>query len=189
MGDFKLNSRDATEKLKAEGTDINSKTLYSMMHSGAAPMPAFPKNMATNHKQLETQTVNTPKLEGETEEQYIERLTEEYKKKINDATPPALVARAVSFIQAMASKVFEKPASEEMQAARLNTCYECVHFLLSLENPEQIGHCKACGCQVNAMTSLAAKSKILKSSCPKNLWLDVTIDPAAVALPIADPPA
>ena len=184
-----MNSRDATEKLKAEGTDINSKTLYSMMHSGAAPMPAFPKNMATNHKQLETQTVNTPKLEGETEEQYIERLTEEYKKKINDATPPALVARAVSFIQAMASKVFEKPASEEMQAARLNTCYECVHFLLSLENPEQIGHCKACGCQVNAMTSLAAKSKILKSSCPKNLWLDVTIDPAAVALPIADPPA
>ena len=188
MGDFKLNTRDAKEKLNAEGTEINDQTMYAMMHSDARKMPAFPKNMGTNHKQLEAQTVNTPKLEGETEEQYIERLTEDYKKKINDATPPALVARAVSFIQAMASKVFEKPASEELQAERLNTCYECVHFLLSLAHPEQIGHCKACGCQVNAMTSLAAKSKILKSSCPKNLW-DVTIDPAAVALPLADPPA
>ena len=182
-----MNSKTATEKLKAEGTEINNKTLSAMMHSGPNPVPAFPKNMGTNHKQLEAQTVNTPKLDGETEDQYIERLTEDYKKKINDATPPALVARAVSFIQAMASKVFEKPASDELQAERLDTCYACVHFLLSLAHPEQIGHCKACGCQVNAMTSLAAKSKILKSSCPKNLW-DLTIDPAAVALPLADPP-
>ena len=188
MGDFTLNSRDATQKLKAEGTEINDKNLYAMMHSDAAPMPAFPSNTGTNHKQQEAKNVNTPKLDGETEDQYIERLTIEYKKKINDATPPALVARAVSFITAMASKVFEKPASDELQAERLDTCYACVHFLLSLAHPEQIGHCKACGCQVNAMTSLAAKSKILKSTCPKNLW-DVTIDPAAVALPLADPPA
>ncbi len=175
----KLNTKAAAEKLKAEGIEINDKNLYDMMHSDAAPMPAFPANHGTNHKQ-QAQTINTPKLDGETEAQYIERLTEDYKKRTHDATPPALVARAVTFIQAMASKVFEPPASEEMQAARLNTCYECVHFRLSLDHPEQIGHCKSCGCQVNQFTSLAVKSKILKSSCPKNYW-DVSIpsDPDA----------
>ena len=165
-----MNTRDATEKLKAEGTEINNKTLYAMMHSDANPVPAFPANHGTNHKQLGAQDVNTPKLDGETEDQYIERLTSEYKKKTSDATPPALVARAVSFITAMASKVFEKPASEQLQAERLDTCYACVHFRLSLENPEQIGHCKSCGCQINQYTSLSVKSKILKSTCPKNLW-------------------
>ncbi len=51
------------------------------------------------------------KLEGETESQYVERLTAEYKAKMSDATPPALFKRAVTFIQGMASKVFELPAS------------------------------------------------------------------------------
>ena len=127
------------------------------------------------------------KLEGETESQYVERLTAEYKAKMSDATPPALFNRAVSFITAMASKVFELPASEAMQRERLEVCFACEHFVVAFDAPEQVGHCAACGCGKSKMTSLPEKAKILKSTCPKNLW-DVTIDPAAVALPIASPP-
>ena len=129
----------------------------------------------------------TPKLEGETESQYVERLTAEYKARMSDATPPALFARAITFIQAMASKVFELPASEAMQRERLDVCFACEHFVVAMDQPEQVGHCAACGCgKSSKMTSLPEKAKILKSTCPKNLW-DVTIDPAAVALPIAPP--
>ena len=141
------------------------------------PQPQRPKN-----KPAEL----TPKLEGETESQYVERLTAEYKARMSDATPPALFARAITFIQAMASKVFELPASEAMQRERLDVCFACEHFLVAFDAPEQVGHCAACGCGKSKMTSLPEKAKILKSTCPKNLW-DVTIDPAAVALPIAPP--
>ena len=129
----------------------------------------------------------TPKLEGETESQYVDRLTADYKAKMSDATPPALFNRAVSFITAMASKVFELPASEALQAERLEVCFACEHFVVAFDAPDQVGHCAACGCGKSKMTSLPEKAKILKSTCPKNLW-DVTIDPAAVALPIASPP-
>ena len=141
------------------------------------PQPQRPKN-----KPAEL----TPKLEGETESQYVERLTAEYKARMSDATPPALFARAIPFIQAMASKVFELPASESMQRERLDVCFACEHFLVAFDAPEQVGHCAACGCGKSKMTSLPQKAMILKSTCPKNLW-DVTIDPAAVALPIAPP--
>ena len=114
------------------------------------------------------------KLDGETEAEYVVRLTAEYKAKASEATPPALMARAVSFIQAMASKVFELPATEEMQAARLNTCYSCEFFQVALDAPEQIGHCSTCGCGKGKMSSLPEKAKILKSSCPKGFW-DVSI--------------
>lgn len=123
----------------------------------------------------------------ETEQEYIARLTDLYKSKMSDATPPALLNRAISFIQAMASKVFELPASEAMQRERLDVCFACEHFVVAFDAPEQVGHCAACGCGKSKMTSLPEKAKILKSTCPKNLW-DVTIDPAAVALPIAPPP-
>jgi hypothetical protein len=141
------------------------------------PQPQRPKN-----KPAEL----TPKLEGETESQYVERLTAEYKAKMSDATPPALFNRAISFIQAMASKVFELPASEAMQRERLDVCFACEHFVVAIDAPDQVGHCAACGCGKSKMTSLPEKAKILKSTCPKNLW-DVTIDPAAVALPIVEP--
>lgn len=126
------------------------------------------------------------KLDGETQEEYVERLTGEYKAKISDATPPALFNRAVTFIQAMASKVFELPASEALQSERLDVCFACEHFVVAFDAPDQVGHCAACGCSKNKLSSLPEKAKILKSTCPKNLW-DVTIDPAAVALPIAPP--
>ena len=122
------------------------------------------------------------KLDGETEAEYVVRLTAEYKAKASEATPPALMARAVSFIQAMASKVFELPATEEMQAARLNTCYSCEFFQVAFDAPEQIGHCATCGCGKNKMTSLPEKAKILKSSCPKGFW-DVSIPESLDASP------
>jgi len=122
------------------------------------------------------------KLDGETEAQYVARLTAEYKAKASVTTPPALMARAVSFIQAMASKVFELPATEEMQAARLNTCYSCEFFQIAFDAPEQIGHCATCGCGKNKMTSLPEKAKILKSSCPKGYW-DVSISVDLDAVP------
>ena len=125
------------------------------------------------------------KLEGETESQYVERLTAEYKAKMSDATPPALFNRAVSFIQAMASKVFELPASEALQAERLEVCFACEHFVVAIDAPEQVGHCGACGCGKSKMTSLPQKAMILKSTCPKQKW---DADPNAIPLPIAPPP-
>ena len=125
------------------------------------------------------------KIEGETESQYVERLTAEYKAKMSDATPPALFNRAVTFIQAMASKVFELPASESMQRERLDVCFACEHFLVAFDAPEQVGHCAACGCGKSKMTSLPQKAMILKSTCPKEKW---DADPNAIPLPIAQPP-
>ena len=145
-------------------------------------------SLPTSNAQRSLQNGVREKLEGETQYEYVERLTAEYKAKMSDATPPALFARAVTFIQAMASKVFELPASEALQAERLEVCFACEHFVVAIDAPEQIGHCAACGCGKSKMTSLPEKAKILKSTCPKNLW-DVTVDPAAVALPIVDPPA
>ena len=125
------------------------------------------------------------KLEGETELQYVERLTAEYKAQMSDATPPALFNRAVSFIQAMASKVFELPASEALQAERLEVCFACEHFVVAMDAPEQVGHCAACGCaKKGKMTSLPQKAMILKSTCPKQKW---DADPNAIPLPIAPP--
>ena len=124
------------------------------------------------------------KLEGETESQYVERLTAEYKAKMSDATPPALFNRAVSFITAMASKVFELPASEALQAERLEVCFACEHFVVAFDAPEQVGHCGACGCGKSKMTSLPQKAMILKSTCPKQKW---DADPNAIPLPIAPP--
>ena len=126
------------------------------------------------------------KLEGETESQYVERLTAEYKAKMSDATPPALFNRAVSFITAMASKVFELPASEALQAERLEVCFACEHFVVAIDAPDQVGHCGACGCGKSKMTSLPQKAMILKSTCPKQKW---DADPNAIPLPIVDPPA
>ena len=97
------------------------------------PQPQRPKNKLAEL---------TPKLEGETESQYVERLTADYKAKMSDATPPALFNRAVTFIQAMASKVFELPASEAMQRERLEVCFACEHFLVAMDQPEQVGHCE-----------------------------------------------
>ena len=128
----------------------------------------------------------TPKLEGETESQYVDRLTADYKAKMSDATPPALFNRAVSFITAMASKVFELPASEALQAERLEVCFACEHFVVAIDAPEQVGHCGACGCGKSKMTSLPQKAMILKSTCPKQKW---DADPNAIPLPIVDPPA
>ena len=124
------------------------------------------------------------KLEGETESQYVERLTAEYKAKMSDATPPALFNRAVSFITAMASKVFELPASEALQAERLEVCFACEHFVVAIDAPDQVGHCGACGCGKSKMTSLPQKAMILKSTCPKQKW---DADPNAIPLPIAPP--
>ena len=125
------------------------------------------------------------RIENETESQYVERLTAEYKARMSDATPPALFARAITFIQAMASKVFELPASEAMQRERLDVCFACEHFLVAFDAPEQVGHCAACGCGKNKLSSLPEKAKILKSTCPKEKW---DADPNAIPLPIAQPP-
>ena len=126
---------------------------------------------ANPHIEDRTELKHNPlKLEGETEAQYVERLTADYKARMSDSTPPALLNRAVTFIQAMASKVFEKPVNEEMQSKRLNVCYSCEHFQVAFNAPEQIGHCGACGCGKSKLSSLAEKSKIQVSTCPKNLW-------------------
>jgi hypothetical protein len=136
-----------------------------------------PPTIKRNPMQLQKQNPD------ETEQEYIDRLTDVYKAKMNDSTPPALMLRAVSFIKAMASKVFELPATEEVQAKRIETCYLCEFFQVAFEAPEQIGHCSACGCGKNKFTSLPEKVKILSSStCPKGYW-DVSISVAPDAVP------
>jgi len=154
---------------------MNAESLNSLERSRNRPEFQRPKNEI---KPAQPQA----KLDGETELEYVERLTAEYKAKASETTPPALMARAVSFIQAMASKVFELPATEEMQAERLNTCYSCEFFQIAFDSPEQIGHCSTCGCGKSKMTSLPEKAKILKSSCPKGFW-DVTIQVSPDASP------
>lgn len=122
------------------------------------------------------------KLEGETESEYVQRLTDEYKAKMSDATPPALFDRAVTFIRAMASKAFEVPASDELQAQRLNICFSCEHFQVSIDQPEQVGHCAACGCSKNKLSSLALKAKIsLSGTCPKGKWDNLADQPLAAS--------
>jgi len=155
---------------------MNEESLKSLER--ARNRPEFQRHNEGEPKQISLQA----KLDGETEAQYVERLTAEYKAKASETTPPALMARAVSFIQAMASKVFELPATEEMQAARLNTCYSCEFFQIAFDAPEQIGHCSTCGCGKNKMTSLPEKAKILKSSCPKGYW-DISISESPTASP------
>jgi hypothetical protein len=153
---------------------MNAESLNSLERSRNRPEFQRPKN------EMKPQQPQS-KLDGETEAQYVERLTAEYKAKASATTPPALMARAVSFIQAMASKVFESPATEEMQAARLNTCYSCEFFQVAFDAPEQGGHCAACGCGKSKMTSLPEKAKILKSSCIKGYWdISISIDPDAL---------
>lgn len=154
---------------------MNAESLNSLERSRNRPEFQRPKN---EMKPAQPQS----KLDGETESEYVERLTAEYKAKASETTPPALMARAVSFIQAMASKVFELPATEEMQAERLNTCYSCEFFQIAFDAPEQVGHCSTCGCGKSKMTSLPEKAKILKSSCPKGFW-DVTIQVSPDASP------
>ena len=154
---------------------MNDESLNSLERSRNRPEFQRPKN------EMKPQQPQA-KLDGETETQYVERLTAEYKAKASATTPPALMERALSFIQAMASKVFEPPASEEMQAERLNTCYSCEFFQVAFDTPEQIGHCSTCGCGKSKMTSLPEKAKILKSSCPKGFW-DVTIQVSPDASP------
>ena len=152
-------------------------------HQATSVVRENPQPSAT--AQQSRSNVAREKLEGETESQYVERLTAEYKAKMSDATPPALFNRAVTFIQAMASKVFELPASEALQSERLEVCFACEHFVVAIDAPEQVGHCGACGCGKSKMTSLPQKAMILKSTCPKQKW---DADPNAIPLPIAPPP-
>lgn len=115
------------------------------------------------------------RLEGETEDAYIARLTADYISRAPNA-PPALIDRATSFIRAMASKVFEKPASAELIASRVDACMSCDAFRVAFSEPEQLGHCSECGCGVSKSTSIFEKSKILASTCPRKLW-DVRVPP------------
>ena len=109
------------------------------------------------------------RIEGETEEQFIERHELEYATKAINV-PPALIARASSFIRAMASKLFEKETTPALQLARLSICYDCPEFEVAMNRPELLGHCRACGCGKTALASLAQKSKIAATTCPKNKW-------------------
>lgn len=52
------------------------------------------------------------RIDGETEEQFIARHELDYAAKAVNV-PPALIARAGSFIRAMASKLFEKETTPE----------------------------------------------------------------------------
>jgi hypothetical protein len=85
-----------------------------------------------------------------------------------------------SFTLAMASKALQPAASRAQRRARLATCAGCNAFKPT--GDYRVGFCGACGCgQSNPLATLAVKSKILRSSCPRNLW------DAAISLPILPP--
>ena len=120
----------------------------------------------------------------------VNRQMQNYEAKLGENSPRSLMQKARSFVEAMVSAVKDAAPTREVYDARINVCIECPAFEIAIKNPKQIGHCKACGCGKNPMSALSVKAGIAKSSCPKKLWdVDLTIDPAAVALPIVDPPA
>ena len=98
----------------------------------------------------------------------------------NPVPPTSLVNKIKSFTLAMASKALQPAASRAQRRARLAVCAGCQHFKPT--GDYRIGFCGACGCgQSNPLSTLAVKSKILRSSCPRNLW------DAAISLPILPP--
>lgn len=118
----------------------------------------------------------------------VDKQMQNYEARLDENSPRSLLDKARSFMEAVVSLAKDKAPTKQQYDARIAICIECSAFDISIEKPKQIGHCKACGCGKNPLSSLAVKAGILKSTCPKNLW-DVTIDPAAVALPLAPPPA
>jgi hypothetical protein len=119
----------------------------------------------------------------------VNKQMENYEARLEENSPRSLLEKARSFVEAVISIAKDAAPTKEIYDARINVCIECPAFEIAMEKPKQIGHCKACGCGKNPLSSLAVKAGIAKSSCPKKLWdVDLTIDPAAVALPIAPPP-
>ena len=98
----------------------------------------------------------------------------------NPVAPTSLVNKIKSFTLAMASKALQPAASRAQRRARLATCAGCNAFKPT--GDYRVGFCGGCGCgQSNPLATLAVKSKILRSSCPRNLW------DAAISLPILPP--
>ena len=100
----------------------------------------------------------------------INRQMEKYQAQMPENSPPSLMSKARSFIEAMVSVVKDAAPSKEVYDERIAICVECPAFEISVAKPKQIGHCKACGCGKNPMSALAVKAGIAKSTCPKKLW-------------------
>ena len=97
----------------------------------------------------------------------------------------SLANKVKSLVLAMASAALQPAASRAQRRARLATCAGCRHFKPT--GDFRIGFCGACGCgQSNPLATLAVKSKILRSSCPRLFWDKVISLPI---LPPAPPPA
>lgn len=91
----------------------------------------------------------------------------------------SFINKVKSFTLAMASKALQPAASRAQRRARLAVCAGCRHFKPT--GDFRIGFCGACGCGESKLATLAVKSRILRSSCPRNLW------DAAISLPILPP--
>ncbi|CAB4186154.1 hypothetical protein UFOVP1199_3 [uncultured Caudovirales phage] len=116
----------------------------------------------------------------------VNRQMENYQLRMPENSPPSLLQKARSFIEAMVSVVKDAAPSKEVYDERIAICVECPAFEIAIKNPKQIGHCKACGCGKNPMSALAVKAGIAKSSCPKKLW-PISVAPDAV--PVSSQPA
>ena len=93
--------------------------------------------------------------------------------------PQSFINKVKSFTLAMASAALQPAASRAQRRARLATCAGCNAFKST--GDYRVGFCGACGCGASKLSTLAVKSKILRSSCPRNLW------DAAISLPILPP--
>lgn len=116
----------------------------------------------------------------------VNRQMENYQARMPENSPPSLIQKARSFIEAMVSAVKDAAPSKEIYDERIAICVECPAFEISIAKPKQIGHCKACGCGKNPMSALAVKAGIAKSTCPKKLW-PISVAPDAV--PVSSQPA
>lgn len=108
----------------------------------------------------------------------VNRQMENYQARMPENSPPSLLQKARSFIEAMVSVVKDAAPTKEVYDERIAICVECPAFEIAIKNPRQIGHCKACGCGKNPMSALAVKAGIAKSSCPKKLW-PISVSPDA----------
>ena len=109
----------------------------------------------------------------------INRQMEKYQAQMPENSPPSLLQKARSFIEAMVSVVKDAAPSKEVYDERIAICVECPAFEIAIKNPKQIGHCKACGCGKNPMSALAVKAGIAKSTCPKKKW-PISVSPDAL---------
>ena len=82
---------------------------------------------------------------------------------------PSIASRAISAAKAGFSKMVDQEVDEATRAARIASCLAC-DALEPSGDPEDIGHCSACGCPKLRLSSMGVKTRIMRLTCPLGRW-------------------